>query len=457
MPLIPYAPFTSGTVFTPEIANEIARPVFDGLTQYFGHNPKILDSDLDDGASSLKNRVGALGLNLRVSAGSGLNANHASGRLLYGTTLYTLGASSVSLAPSAVNYVYGSLGGAVIASTTLPPVIRALLATVTTNTTSVIAVADYREGVSVEVVKPFASSLRNFGGRGDQGSFVATNNEVLSDGEYYFSSFNVPSGVTLIIDKLVKIYCTGSAVILGAITVTQAATGGSASIFGGSLALTPGSTGQGFGSAAGENPSSPYSHHVSPVGSGGCSGGMVLAGNNIAATTKAGGNGGGCFWIEAAGSINVSGTIVANGTAGTAGAVSGDSTNGTATSAGSGGSGGLILFKSLESVVVNGTLSVAGGAGGSGAALSGLNAESGCGGGGGRVVVLSPSINTTGSTLNLAGGSAGTGGLADLSGVRNSTNTNGGSYGGMGGSASASTGQPGGSGVLVFKSFAPIG
>lgn len=454
--LIPNTPFTSGSVFSPEAANAIANPFFDDQTQYLGHLAKIKDSDLDDSVVSIKTRVANNELNLKVTAGSGLNAIYASGRALYGTRLFTINSSSVALIASAINYIYVDVEGVVKGTTGFPPIVRALLAMVITNTTGVLLVHDAREGYKVEVIKPLATTVKNFGGRGDAGAFIAAGGEVLSDGEYYFTTFTVPAGKSITIDKLAKIYCTGDADISGTVNVSPATLGGSRTIVAGNNVLFPGIPGQGFGSAPGENPSSPYTHHISAVGSGGTAGNVILAGTYQNVISKAGGSGGGCFWLEAAGTISVTGVIIANGTAGEDSGYSGSATNGNATGAGGGGSGGLILFKSLINIVISGTLSVNGGKGGNGGDNgTGCGAEGGCGGGGGRIVIFSPAVNTTGSVFNLAGGAGGTGNNTTATLIAN--NTNGGSFGGLGGTASSSNGQPGGIGVTTIKTFTPLG
>lgn len=456
MALINKVPFVSGSVYTPEIATEMTGITFDDQPQYYGHFAKVADADLSDAPGAVKSRLANNDLNLKVTAGAGLNANYAAGRALYANTVFDITASSVALVVSAANYVYVGIDGVIRSTSALPPIVRALLAIVNTNTTGVVSVLDTREGYKLEVIKPIAFTVKNFGGRGDSGAYVATNGETLSDGEYYFTSFTVPSGVTITVDRLAKVFVTGNATIAGGIQVTQGASGGSRFIVGAQNMAAQGLAGQGFGSAGGENPSSPYSYGVSPVGSGGCGGGYYIVGGAATVTTRAGGNGGGCFWLEAAGNVNIAGSINAIGTDGEPSSVSGTSTSGWVIGAGSGGSGGLILIKALGSINVSGLLNAYGGVGGLGAInFSGLGAESGCGGGGGRIYLAAPSINTTGSTLNVGGGVAGLNNASGASIV--AVNTNGGSFGGAGGSAASTSGQPGGVGVITTRLVAPLG
>lgn len=458
MPLLPKVPFVSGSVYTPEVATEMTGITFDDQPQYYGHFNKILDVDLSDAPGALKARVASNDLNLKVTAGAGLNAIYTSGLAVYGIQSFTITGSSLALAASTTNYIFVGIDGVVRATATQPPIVRSLLAVVTTNATGVVSVNDQRKGYKLESIEPLASTVKNFGGRGDSGAFVGTNvTPALEDGEYYFTDFTVPTGVTITVSKLAKIYCTGNVNIAGTINVTTASLGGSPFIagFNGSYYSGQGLVGSGAGSAGGEVPGSTYSYLLSPVGSGGSSGGYIIVGN-YTVTTKQGGDGGGCVWIEAAGSITVTGNINANGIGGLDAGFLGNTTNGFVLGAASGGSGGLVLLRSLSSLVISGVLSVRGGNGGVGLInANSWGAESGCGGGGGRIILSSPSINTTGSTLNLQGGLAGNNNASGATSVV--LNGNGGSFGGVGGSASSAIGQPGGIGLLTTRLVSPVG
>ena len=458
MPLIAKVPFVSGAVFTPEVATEMTGVTFDDQPAYIGHFNKIADADLSDAPGAIKSRVGLLSTNLKVSAGTGLNANFAAGTLLYGTTLFTLGASSISLTASATNNIYGSTTGTIVATVNPPPVIRALLATVVTNTTGVVSVTDYREGVSVEVVKPYTLSIRNFGGRGDQGNFLAAGGEVLADGEYYYNNFTVPLGVTISIQRLAYIYCSGTVTIAGTVNVSAASLGGSAGTLGtANYASLPG---QGLGAGISESLPNTYSFRSSPIGSGGSSGlaiSNVARGSTLITTGQAGGGaGGGGVIFEAAVAISVTGTITASGTGGGVGFTQDDGTNRTAVGGGGGGSGGSITLRSLGSIIVSGALSAVGGAGGNaGGGNATVSSETGAGGGGGIITIQSPAINTTGSTILVTGGVAGT-----PNGAIGTTYTGFGGVGGAYGGASGTIvgqGGAGGIGILRTQSFIPVG
>lgn len=459
MPLIVKTPFVSGTVFTPEVATEMTNVVFDDQPQYYGHFAKVADADLSDAPGAIKTRVANNDLNLKVTAGAGLNALYASGRAIYGTTTFDIGSSSVALTASSANFVYVGVDGVVRATTSALPIVRALLATVSTNTTGVVGIIDQREGYKLEVVKPLASTVKNFGGRGDSGSYVAVNGDILGDGEYYYTNFTVPSGVTITVSKLAKVFITGNAVIAGTVNVTPASLGGSEYLVTSLSGASTGQPGQGFGSRAGETPAGAYSYTISPVGSGGCSGGYAIITNSglISLTTRVGGNGGGCFWLEAAGNITVTGTINAQGTAGDIAFATGNTAStGWVLGAGSGGSGGLILLKALGTITVSGFLNVSGGNGGTGIVNSGgLGAEGGGGGGGGRIYLAAPAVNTTGSTLNIAGGLGGTNNPSGATLV--ALNSNGGSYAGLGGAGASAIGLPGGVGNVTTRLVAPLG
>jgi hypothetical protein len=446
VPLIPFLPATTGTVLTPEIFNEIAKPVFDDQPQFFGHNARIADTDLSNAAGQIKQRVANLDLNLKVSAGTGLNVTYSSGIALYGQTLFNIVSGTLAILPSTTNYVYVDIAGVVRTTNQLGsvPIVRAMLAQVVTNVTGVTNVFDVRQGYKIEIIQPFNVSVRNFGGRGEQGAFVAAGGEVLGAGEYFYTDFTVAAGRTITVSKLARIYCTGNMTIAGIVNVTPASQGGGGFTFtiSGNARL-PGNDAVGAGAASGESAGTTYSHVQSLVGSGGAGGSVTQVGIPRTGTTFAGGDGGGCFSAEVAGNITISGSIIANGTSGTAAATQGSvNTDCIAYGASSGGSGGLILLKSLGLTSVSGTLSVVGGNGGNGIVdVGGAGAESGCGGGGGRIVIYSPAINTTGSTLNLNGGAAGSG--AQPTATIIALNGGGGSFGGTGGSAASFVGQPG--------------
>ncbi len=473
MPLIPNVPFTSGAVFTPDAANAIANPVFDGQVQYLGHLAKILDTDLDDGANSIKNRVGSLDTNLRVTAGSGLNALYSAGKAIYGNTIYTINSGSLTLVASTSNYIYVGVDGVVRATTSVPPVVRALLAIVDTNTGGIVTITDQRDGYRLATIKPLYTSVASFGGKGGQGAKVCTNNEFIQSGEYYFTDFTVPAGINITVDRLAYIYCSGSVNIAGNILVTAASKGGAQSAF--NVACAYIASGQGLGGATSERFSNfPYSFKASPVGSGGSSGalsGNTLGANPYFALTNTGGSGGGGLIIEAANNITVTGTITANGTDGEVwynyvqggtNPVAGEPIVGAVKAkcgGGGGGSGGHVQLKCLGSLIVSGAITCNGGRGGNGSTTpdngNDVRAEAGAGGGGGWIVLYSPNVNTTGATLNVQGGAAAAIGGSISAVAYLAYGGTGGSYAGAGGNGNVNDGTAGSVGKIQLGLYIP--
>lgn len=138
-----------------------------------------------------------------------------------------------------------------------------------------------------------------------------------------------------------------------------------------------------------------------PLGGSGGGAGMRYAG----AVAKAGGDGAGACYIEAAGAIIINGTINAIGAAGAAGVGYGG---------GGGGSGGAVVIRSRTSATLGASsvINVSGGAGG-------LDNTEGPGGGGscGHVSIMSPSNTLTGGyTITMTGGAAGTTGGSGVQG-----------------------------------------
>lgn len=457
---IPNFSFASGTVFTPELADlAYEAPIFDGQTQYKGHRAKIDDSELSDTAGQVKDRLSVATSGLRPSQGSGLTVNYASGTVrLPGGTLLAINAGTIAVANNTTVLIWVNSTGA-IETGVVAPSVRALIAQVTAVSGSITALQDLRF-TGIQDIRPIASSIKVFGGSRIVDK-TCTPGEVFDQGYYYFRNFTVPSGITITISKYAKIFCSGNVTIDGTVNVTAATPGVrsySVLFFIGGLAYMPiTGNGQSTGALAGTGtePES-YSYGASPLGSSGTSGFAVGGIASQSATFGASGDGGGCLWIEAAGTINVTGTINARGTNATAATATGSNV---AVSGSGGGSGGLIYLSSLQSVTCTGTsvLDVRGGAGG--AAQKGASvaerAWGGGGGGGGWIVLASPANNTTGATLSLTGGAAGA----------NTTYTSGseygggggGAYGGFGGINYVGYGGTGGTGTFLSLAFSPVG
>lgn len=448
---MPKTSFVSGSVVSPAWFNAMQDIVFDDQA-IDGHYARLTDSALANTAGNIRYDFRQFQTALQVTAATGLIVNYNAGTVTnLDGTITTISAGQISLPASSTSYVFVNTSG-VVTSSTVYPVRALMLAQVVTNATAIVGnIIDLRPQYSV---RPIAQSIRIFGASGSQGAYNLTSGSDTLQGEYYFSSFNVSAGATLTVNGTCTIYCTGNVTIAGTVNVTAPVKGGAA--YNGVLSnqAYPGLSGFGFGGGDGVNASPSVAYHfgTSPVGSGGCGGWInVTSGGGGTATFTgiAGGNGGGNFIVEAAGTITISGTINANGGDGV------DATSivmspansyvGNFTGSG-GGSGGLIFLKSLQSITVTaaGVLSVKGGRGGNGYVPA--NYRSAGGGGGGWVALYSPNNNTSGSTINLAGGTV----QYTSAGLLGSVT--GGSYAGTGGQA----GQAGSTGQLVLRSIIPV-
>lgn len=262
---------------------------------------------------------------------------------------------------------------------------------------------------------------------------VCTPGEVFEPGIYYFRNFTVPDTAIIsnpvIVNKAVKIYCSGTVNINGHIKVNSVAAGG-ASLW----TNISSSSQQAFNPGVGlGNNRNNYPWYLQMFGSGGMSGASIVytnsSGYNPVLRPK-GGDGGGSFIIQAAGIINVAttGGILTDGENGTVGSTkvvedpnTGASTmlpgqigQGYASISGSGGgSGGLVYLSSVSSVTIRGTITVKGGNGGN--ALQspppGVNpapTAGGSGGGGGFIIIVAPIVDSIGATINYSPGTRGT-------------------------------------------------
>ena len=418
MVLYPNTPFTDGDFFIADLATLAFNQVFDDQTQYLGHQARLTDSSLSSAAGNVKARLASLADAFLPTVVSGLTINIAAGILVLPNGTNLLKATQNIVVPNnASTFIFGDSSGAITSGTT-PPVVRRLIAFVIASGGVVTSLTDLRD-LGHRHVQPQANVIRTFGGSSTT-DFVATNGQTLGDGEYYFRDFTVGSGVSITVTGFAKIVCSGVVNIAGTVDVTPAGRGAAplAYYIGNGLVINAGN-GQGLGATG-----SAYSYMAQPYGSGG---------NGVVATTNGngsgiswfwsppGGGGGGCFWIEAAGAINVSGTIFADGGNGQVAGVN-DTQNPVTGVSGSrrclvsgtgGGSGGFIRLSSTVSVVCTGSslMTVRGGQGGDAISAnmgsgSGM-IEGGYGGSGGYVVLGAPSINTTGATISLLGGLSG--------------------------------------------------
>jgi hypothetical protein len=236
--------------------------------------------------------------------------------------------------------------------------------------------------------------------------------------EVQCTTFSVSGGVTLYVPSGTIIRATSAVTVSGTIVVEP---GGGQGLYAFQASQTSAS-----GSVA--LPSSVLQKLSNPGIFGGGNGAMEL-GDGTA------GYGGGSLVILAGGSISISGSIDANGSAGADESFNGGNASG-------GGAGGIIILASKVSIDNSGSLSALGGAGGP---ANGTNDhDNGAGGGGGLIHLFSPS-NTLGST-NVSSGAAGTstGYLGDGSGW------GGGAMGGNGGAGTNGSNATAGSSGLTF-------
>lgn len=444
---MPKTSFVNGTPVEAEWLNAIQNLQFTDQ-DLDGHYPKITDASLSDTPGQIKPEWRTFRDTLAVSAGTGLAINYTGGMVtLVDGLRSSISPGALSLSNNTTTFIFVSETGAISQGSILP--VRGIpLARVTTAAGVVSAIEDLRPRFTI---LPQARSLRVFGGSGSQGSYTLNSGTDTLSGEYFFTDFTVAAGATLTIRGAATIYCSGNVNIAGTVTVTPPVKGGQGYV--GNLSNTlPNAPGFGLGGGNSINagPSETYSYLASTLGSGGAGGWVDLQGS-FSLRTPGGGNGGGNLILEAAGTIQVSGTIRANGGNGE-GATAVTNLQGGAPvgvsgsiSGGGGGSGGLIWLRSLRSVTATASavLSVTGGNGGTGFPSPTTQFTAG-GGGGGYVVATAPTVNLTGATINLSGGTSGIAtGFGSVSG---------GSFGGAGG-APGSAGQVG---QLVVRNVIPV-
>lgn len=495
MALYPNQPFAFSDPWTPDLAYESFQVYFDDQTQYLGHRPRLLDSELSNDPAAIKSRVAALEASFKVSVQSGLTLVYTGGQVrLPDGSLLTVASGLVAVADNATSYVWLNDSGAVQAGL-VAPVRRVMLSKIVTVSGAVSSIQDLR-APSIYTIQPVAASIKSFGGS-NQTDKTCVAGETFNMGYYYYRNFTVPAGVTININKYARFFCSGNVDIAGTINVSSANYGAA------SMAATinrsnavGGMRANGLGNRGEVTP-----WGAQPYGTGGSHGQMSSYNANPEAWgyTGDGGSGGGCLWIEAGGTINVSGSIFAKGSTASRGGAD-PSAPGAGSSAvanqqiyiggAGGGSGGLVFLSSVYSVVIqaSGVVDVSGGNGAQGcnfmpaSAMTGggsFGAIGGAGGGGGYFVAYAPSINTTGATLNVAGGLTGD---IDAQGTYTGTAAGGGTWifpnpygimgagagGGFGGTSggynlSISGSQQtfvrynGGAGQVIIGNFIPIG
>lgn len=415
MTLIPNVPLTSGDEYTEEIANLAFNQVYDDQPQYLGHHLRLSDDSLSNENGNVKPRLNAIENAFKVSVESGLTLRYQSGvvKLPNGQNLAIVSSLVIAL-DNRTSYVYIDSLGAVVCNE-MPSVNRVLLAKVVAVSGQVVVLEDLRHP-SFLAIQPLSRAVKVFGGLSEVDK-VATQGEVFNQGLYYFRNFTVPAGIAVTVDRQVKIFCSGTVRIEGTVDVSAMGFG---AIRQGYILSNLGSTGGLPGSGLGHRGAS-YPWGSQLWGSGGQQGSLSTLSSNSWGFSWQGGDGGGSLQIEAAGSIVITGTIRANGTAGGRGGTGSPEVQGTTSanvgviSGSGGGSGGLINLSSLTSITATNTavIEVMGGNGGDGFNNSSSTtaftaAFAGYGGGGGYLVLASPANNITGSTIRLNGGVPGT-------------------------------------------------
>jgi Collagen triple helix repeat (20 copies) len=241
------------------------------------------------------------------------------------------------------------------------------------------------------------------------------------------TNFTVSPGVTLYVPSGTEIRATGTLTIKGTISVfpslgsnpyaltfplydaAQSANSGNGTL--GALALAP----------------LLQRKILHPGFNGGGNGGDSAFVTDTLARGYTNGMGGGSFVIYAAGAIDISGSIQANG---------GGPGQGSAGDYEGGGAGGILVLASKASITNTGTLSANGGQGNASGSGNNQTYAIGGGGGGGIIHLLAPSIAA--GTTSVTGGAVGSGTTASFYG-----GGGGGACGGAGGNGTINSGNNG--------------
>jgi len=403
MVLLPNVPFADGDIVTPEVLNLAFNQVFDGQTQYLGHYPLIVNTQLSGATGQVKQVVDSITSPFLVTYVSALTVNVASGVVATDLgTVTSVATSNIVLPDNKTTYIYLNTSGVVTSADRLPTVCRALAKGVTSG--GVVTTLTDLRSLTYRSIGIDPQSALVFGGQSVTDK-VCTAGENLTNGLYYFRDFTVPSGVTVTVPGYANIKCSGKIVIDGTLTVTPIVPGGAA--------LSPATTSQIYNARPGTGLGTyggVYPWGLQPYGSGGQAGQFLSTGVvPTVFSSGSGGNGGGGLKLEAAQGITVTGTINARGGNAVTGALTSAATIVITGSAG--GSGGCVIFTSKLGVTLSptSTINVQGGNGSNGFQAGTTPGAGGGGGAGGVVVILCPTglANTTGSTINLTGGTSG--------------------------------------------------
>jgi hypothetical protein len=424
-PLLPNTDFGNVALWTTELAYLAFNQVFDGQTQYLGHQPKLTDASLDPTGNNILARVdGIVSPFLVTQVGtSGSVITWSSGQYRTATgNVITIPSAQLSLPADSTNYIYISGTGTVTNSTASTdvaayagvPVIRHILAKVVVVASNISSISDLRS-LGIRTANPPAQVIRTFGGQSTT-DFVVTAGQVLT-GTIYCRNFTVPAGISCTITYYCKIVCSGTFTNNGTITVTKIPYGApSLQMF----LSKSGNSGQLPGTGLGTRGNA-YNPSVQANSSGGSQGTAILP-NETSLTLGyvvlgQGGDAGGSLIVEAFGQITQNGSIFADGgnaIPNTNAYTNADSSVGTGkclSSGSGGGAGGLVNLTSLTGITCTATsvTSVKGGNGGDAlintTSTSPYFALGGHGAGGGYILLNTPGIlSTTGASFVLTGG-----------------------------------------------------
>ncbi len=488
---VPDVPFTDASLWTPELGYfAFQAPVFDDEVGLLGHRQRILDSELSNQPGQLKDRFTRIADGLRpIRPATGRLVTIRSGVVTTADGLnVTIPQTVLQMPDTGTVTIFVDQNG-VLSFAAVAPVICEVIATVTTANGEITNFIDYRD-VAIRPVLPLVSAIKVFGGTNSI-DVVASQNDNYRDGVIYCRDFIIPAGVTVSVDRYLKIVCSGTFRVQGTMVITAGLSPG-VNPFGviraNDMNLVTPNVAPGLGSTG----------RSYPWAAGGFSGSGGSAGQSQARQTTTtvwtvgrGGDSGGTLIVEA---VNVevtgNGSIQANGSDGAEGnctlAVNPGFRNSTdycQIGGGGGGSGGLVHLSAYRSITVAPTanIQVRGGTGGRGF----VNASNGLGvshggrpGSGGYIVLMAPSINVSGANLDRSPGNHGeaVGATYTSANVIRYTPTqahiggalaggNGGAYGGSSGGFSRTfdgtnffdTFQPSEPGQLILRFFVPTG
>ncbi len=461
---MPKTTFSSGTPVASQWLNAIQNLNFLG-DDVDGSYPPIADTFLSSAPGSVKPEWQGFRDALKVTATTGRTITYQGGSVtLESGLIATIAPGTIVLPDNAVTFVFINNSGVATTSTTLPsrwfP-----LAQVTVVGGNVTAIADLRERFKVS---PIARAVSTFGGGGYQGDLTINDTQSLG-GLQYVRDFVVGNTGIVNVTGFLYIKASGNVTIGGQMNCLAIASGslGVFTYFNAGYQYF-GESGSGLGRSGGHNAIAtpqPYPYQASQgIGSGGSTGYTAMPPNSGGfITTSRGGAGGGAIWIEAGGTITITGTINCDGTNATTPVIGSLDVAGAdiVSSGASAGTGGTIWLSSLVGINVNasGILSARGGDSSIGVRANGIRGLSGAGGpSGGYLVFFAPSINVNATAqLRVNGGIGGAAIPNAGGGVIGSTP--GPSFAAKGGRsfvASAIAGENGEAGQILQYNFTPV-